>query len=192
MVLDELHTYRGIFGSHFHHVLQRLFRLCRECREMAGQGGQAGQNGGGGPSVVASSATAANAGEFAQMLTGRPFTVIEESGAPREGRHLLLIRPEASPYTATLELLTTCLEAGLKTIVFTKARRITELLYSWLRRRDPAMAERVASYRAGFLPEERRRIERELFAGRLDGVISTSALEMGIDVGGLDLSLIHI
>lgn len=172
IVLDELHTYRGIFGSHFHHVLQRLLRLCRDA--------------GGNPALIASSATAANAGEFARALTGRRFRWIAESGAPREGRHLLLFRPEASPYTTALALFTGLLRAGLKTIVFTKARRITELLYSWLRRQEPELARRVASYRAGFLPEERRRIEADLFAGRLDGVISTSALEMGIDVGGLD------
>jgi DEAD/DEAH box helicase domain-containing protein len=176
IVLDELHTYRGIFGSHFHHVLQRLLRLCRSV--------------GGDPVLIASSATAANAGEFAERLTGRPFRWIAESGAPREGRHLLLFRPEASPYTTALQLFVRCLRAGLKTIVFTKARRITELLYSWLRRQEPELAGRVASYRAGFLAEERRRIEKALFQGTLDGVISTSALEMGIDVGGLDACIL--
>ena len=176
IVLDELHTYRGIFGSHFHHVLQRLLRLCRSV--------------GGDPVLIASSATAANAGEFAERLTGRPFRWIAESGAPREGRHLLLFRPEASPYTTALQLFVRCLQAGLKTIVFTKARRITELLYSWLRRQEPGLAGRVASYRAGFLAEERRRIEKALFQGTLDGVISTSALEMGIDVGGLDACIL--
>ncbi|TNF74205.1 MAG: DEAD/DEAH box helicase [Acidobacteria bacterium] len=172
VVLDELHTYRGIFGSHFHHVLQRLLRLCNSV------GSQ--------PVFIASSATAANADEFGEILVGRPFTWVNESGAPREGRHFLLIRPEASPYTTALHLLIELLEAGLKTIVFTKARRITELLYSWLRQQSPEKARRVASYRSGFLPEERRDIERRLFEGELDGVISTSALEMGIDVGGLD------
>jgi DEAD/DEAH box helicase domain-containing protein len=176
IVLDELHTYRGIFGSHFHHVLQRLLRLCRSV--------------GGDPVLIASSATAANAGQFAADLTGRDFHWIAESGAPREGRHLLLVRPEASPYTAALRLFVRCLDAGLKTIVFTKARRITELLYSWLRRQEPELASRVASYRAGFLPEERRGVERALFDGTLDGVISTSALEMGIDVGGLDACIL--
>ncbi|MES1240894.1 MAG: DEAD/DEAH box helicase, partial [Acidobacteriota bacterium] len=170
IVLDELHTYRGIFGSHFHHVLQRFLRLCRSV--------------GSDPVIIASSATAANAGEFAETLTGRRFHWISESGAPREGRHLLLFRPEASPYTLALNLFMRFVKAGLKTIVFTKARRITELLYSWLRREDPELAARVAGYRAGFLPEERRKIERSLFDGTLDGVISTSALEMGIDVGG--------
>jgi DEAD/DEAH box helicase domain-containing protein len=176
LVLDELHTYRGIFGSHFHHVLQRLLRLCRSV--------------GSEPVIIGSSATAANAREFAETLTSRPFTAISESGAPREGRHLLLFRPEASPYTLTLQLFVRCLEAGLKTIVFTKARRITELLYSWLRRQEPRLAGRVANYRAGFLAEERRRIEADLFAGKIDGVISTSALEMGIDVGGLDACIL--
>ncbi len=176
IVLDELHTYRGIFGSHFHHVLQRFLRLCRSV--------------GGDPVIIASSATAANAAEFAQTLTGQTFHWISESGAPREGRHLLLYRPEASPYTLALRLFVRFVEAGLKTIVFTKARRITELLYSWLRREHPDLAGRVAGYRAGFLPEERRRIERSLFDGTLDGVISTSALEMGIDVGGLDACIL--
>jgi DEAD/DEAH box helicase domain-containing protein len=176
IVLDELHTYRGIFGSHFHHVLQRLLRLCRSV--------------GGDPVLIASSATAANAGQFAADLTGREFHWISDSGAPREGRHLLLVRPDGSPYTAALRLFVRCLDAGLKTIVFTKARRITELLYSWLRRQEPELASRVASYRAGFLPEERRDVERALFNGTLDGVISTSALEMGIDVGGLDACIL--
>ena len=188
VVLDELHTYRGIFGSHFHHVLQRFLRLVREA-----QGGAAGSGGGGEaaePRLIASSATAENAAEFARALTGRSFTWIRESGAPREGRHLVLLRPEASPYTAALKLFSACLEAGLKTIVFTKARRITELLYSWLRRGEPEKARKVASYRAGFLPEERRKIERRLFEGNLEGVISTSALEMGIDVGGLDACIL--
>ena len=172
VVLDELHTYRGIFGSHFHHLLRRFLRACE--RE------------GSRPQLIASSATAANAGEFAATLTGRQFHWIQDSGAPREGRHLLLLQPIASPYTATLRLFAHLLRAGLKTIVFAKARRITELLYSWLRRQEPPLAERVACYRSGFLPEERREIERRMFEGELDGVISTSALEMGIDVGGLD------
>ncbi len=172
IVLDELHTYRGIFGSHFHHVLERLLRLCRA------EGAE--------PTLIASSATAANAGEFAARLTGREFEWISESGAPREGRHFLLFRPAASPYTFALQLLVRLLEADMKTIVFTKARRITELLYSWLRQQEPRLAGRVASYRSGFLAGERRKIERDLFDGKLAGVISTSALEMGIDVGGLD------
>ncbi|MEP7013472.1 MAG: DEAD/DEAH box helicase [Acidobacteriota bacterium] len=172
IVLDELHTYRGIFGSHFHHTLSRLLRLARAL--------------GADPQVIASSATAGNAAEFAQALAGRPFHWVEEAGAPREGRRFLLLQPEVSPYTSALNLFVELQKRGAKTIVFTKARRITELLYSWLRKREPDLARRVSAYRSGFLPEERRRIEGELFAGRLDGVIATSALEMGIDIGGLD------
>lgn len=176
IVLDEIHTYRGIFGAHFHHVLQRLRRL-------AGAQGAA-------PQVIASSATAANADRFAEALVGAPFHWVSESGSPREARHLLLFNPTASPYTTALRLLTALLESGLKTIVFTKARRITELMHTWLQRQNPRLAARVAGYRSGFLPEERRRIESRLFSGELDGVIATSALEMGIDVGGLDACIL--
>ncbi|MDX1503032.1 MAG: DEAD/DEAH box helicase [Thermoanaerobaculia bacterium] len=172
LVLDELHTYRGIFGSHFHHVLARLERLA------AIEGSR--------PTVVASSATAVNAGDFAAELTGRSFTWVADSGAPRQGRHFLLLRPDASPYTLALQLTERLLRAGLKTIVFTKARRITELLFSWLKQQAPDLAPRVANYRSGFLAEERREIEARLSDGSLDGVISTSALEMGVDIGGLD------
>ncbi|MEM9409030.1 MAG: DEAD/DEAH box helicase, partial [Acidobacteriota bacterium] len=176
VVLDELHTYRGVFGTHFQHVLQRLLRLCR----------RAGSD----PAIIASSATAENAGDFAETLAHRPFRVFTESGAPREGRHFLLWQPSNSPYTSALQLLVRFVERGLKTIVFTKARRITELLHQWLTEQEPELARRVANYRAGFLPEERRDIEAALFRGELDGVISTSALEMGIDVGGLDACIL--
>jgi DEAD/DEAH box helicase domain-containing protein len=172
IVLDELHAYRGVFGVHVHHVLARLDRLARAA--------------GARPQIVAASATAANADEFARSLAGRDFRWIAGSGAPRARRHFLVVRPETSPYTTALETFAALLRAGLKTIVFTKARRITELLWTWLERREPELARRVRSYRAGYLPAERREIERALAEGRLDGVLSTSALELGIDIGGLD------
>jgi len=172
IVLDELHAYRGIFGIHVHHVLARLERLARAA--------------GAAPRLVAASATAANADEFAAALTGRQFEWIAESGAPRAARHFLLVRPAASTYTTALEVFAELVKSGLKTIAFTKARRITELLWTWLERREPELARRVRSYRAGYLPGERREIERALAAGELDGVLSTSALELGIDIGGLD------
>lgn len=172
IVLDELHAYRGLFGAHVHHVLRRLER------QASARGAR--------PAYVTASATASEADLFAAEVCGAPFEWIRESGAPREARRFLLVQPSASPYTAALETLETLLEAGQKTIVFTKARRITELLYTWLERRSPRLARRVKSYRAGFLPSERRAIEAGLAGGRLDGVISTSALELGIDIGGLD------
>lgn len=176
IVLDELHVYRGLFGAHFHHVLQRLLRLARLF--------------GAKPAIVASSATAENAHEFAERLAAEPFVEVRGSGAPREARRIFLLRSEASPYALTLELLAALVERGQKTIAFTKARRITELLYGWLQRRDRELARRVACYRAGFLPEERRDIESKLLGGELDAVISTSALELGIDIGGLDACLL--
>ncbi len=176
IVVDELHTYRGVFGSHFHHVCQRLVRLAREL--------------GADPKFIASSATASNAGAFAERLTGEKMNWVRESGAPREERHLLLVQPGVSPYRTSLQILVHLLRQGLKTIVFTKARRATELLYSRLRRTDPDLAAQVACYRAGFLAEERREVEKKLFEGELQGVISTSALEMGVDIGGLDACLL--
>lgn len=176
IVLDELHVYRGLFGAHFHHVLQRLLRLARAH--------------GARPAIIASSATAQNAREFAELLAAEPFLEVTGSGAPREARRIFLVRPEASPYTLTLELLTALVGSGQKTIVFTKARRITELLYGWLQRKDRELSRRVACYRSGFLPEERREIEAKLLSGELDAVISTSALELGIDIGGLDACLL--
>jgi len=172
IVLDELHAYRGLFGAHVHHVLARLERLARAA--------------GAEPRFVVASATAANADEFARQLTGREFEWVAGSGAPREARQFVLVRPAASPYATALEIFAELVASGLKTIAFTKARRITELLWTWLERREPELARRVRSYRAGYLPSERRDIERALAEGRLDGVLSTSALELGIDIGGLD------
>jgi DEAD/DEAH box helicase domain-containing protein len=176
VVIDELHAYRGLFGAHFHHVLARLERLARAA--------------GARPSYIAASATASEADEFAAVLTGRELVWVRESGAPRAVRHVLLVRPVASPYREALEVFSTLVRSGLKTIAFTKARRITELLWTWLERRDPEVAARVRSYRAGYLPEERRAIERALAGGELDGVLATSALELGIDIGGLDACLL--
>jgi DEAD/DEAH box helicase domain-containing protein len=174
VVIDEAHTYRGIFGSHVSLIIRRLRRLC----------GQPG------PTFVASSATMANAEEFLERLTGLPFTVIEKSGAPREGRHALLIEPTGSPYTQAAGMLQECLDAGVKTILFTKSRKITELISLWVQEGAPKHAAKIASYRSGYLPEERREIERRLFTDELSAVISTSALESGIDVGGLDACIL--
>jgi DEAD/DEAH box helicase domain-containing protein len=177
VVIDEIHTYRGIFGSHIVQVIRRLRRICRHY--------------GSAPQFVVLSATIANPGDFAERLTEQSFAVIQDSGAPRAGRHLLFMNPSTeSPYTLSTQLFREACEAGLKTIAFTQARKITELIHTWLIQEKPKLAGRVSSYRAGFLPEERREIEHKLLSGEMDGVISTSALEMGIDIGGLDVCIL--
>jgi DEAD/DEAH box helicase domain-containing protein len=176
VVIDELHTYRGIFGAHVAQVLRRLERVALFH--------------GARPQLVAASATIANPGELASALTGRDFAVVQADGAPRSQRELLLFKPDTSPYTLATHLFRLAVGMGLRTIAFTKARVITELMHTWVVEAEPRLAGRVSSYRAGFLPEERREIEARLFSGDLLGVISTSALEMGIDVGGLDVCLL--
>lgn len=177
IVLDELHVYRGVFGAHVHHILRRLLRLCARL--------------GARPQILAASATVGNPAEFAGLLVGEPFQVIAGSGAPRAPREVLFVNPTfVSPYTAAVRVVAEAMAAGKRTIAFTKARRITELLHTWLVRQAPQLASKVAPYRAGYLPEERRRIEARLFQGELLGVLTTSALELGIDVGGLDVCVL--
>ena len=177
IVLDELHVYRGIFGAHVHHILARLQRICAKY--------------GSSPRFVAASATVGNPKEFAATLVGRPFEVVTESGASRAPLEVLFVNPAGvSPYTVAVRLLAEAVQAGLRTIAFTKARRITELLYSWLLLQEPDLRGRVAPYRAGYLPEERRAVEGRLFRGELSAVITTSALELGIDVGELDVCIL--
>ena len=176
VILDEVHTYKGIFGSHISQVLWRLRRVCALH--------------GSSPRFFASSATIANPGEFVARLIGEPVEVVDRSGAPASTRHFLFLQPILSPYTVAARLFVDGLKSGLKTIVFTRARKITELITTWVINEAPDLRNRISSYRAGFLPEERRDIEARLFSGEMDGVISTSALEMGIDVGGLDLCIL--
>ncbi len=172
VALDEAHVYRGIFGAHVHHVLWRLGRQLEKL--------------GASPAWIATSATLSNGGTFFETLVGKAATVLEESGAPRTGRRLFLLNASGSPYTLACDLMDRLLQEDARTLTFTKARRATELVYSWLVQRDPAYRHAVSSYRAGFLPSERRRIEQAFFDGTLKGVVSTSAMEVGIDVGGLD------
>lgn len=177
VVVDELHTYRGIFGAHFSGVLRRLRRICNHY--------------GSDPQFICSSATIANPQEFAGQLFGLPFEVVERSGAPSAGRHFLFVNPTAlKPSTLAGRFLHEFVEAGLKTIVFTKSRKATELIHAWVLRSGGGLEGRVSSYRSGYLPAERREIEQALASDRLDAVISTSALEMGIDIGGLDACIL--
>jgi DEAD/DEAH box helicase domain-containing protein len=176
VVLDELHTYKGVFGSHIAHVLRRLHRVT------AFYGSQ--------PRFVASSATISNPAEFARALAGRDFVLVDDDGSPAQGKRFVFVNPVGSPYGEATDLLLTCIQAGYKTIAFAKARKIAELIAMWAHQAAPQLASRLRAYRAGYRPEERRAIEQGLFQERLLGVVSTSALELGIDVGGLDACLL--
>ena len=176
VILDEVHTYRGIFGSHMAWVLRRLKRIC------VYYGSQ--------PQFILSSATVANPDELACDLLGEGATVISKSGAPRAKRHFVFINPIDSAATAASQLIESSLKRGLRTIVYTQSRKLTELVSIWTQKRLGPLADKLTSYRAGYLPEERREIETKLSEGSLLGVIATSALELGIDIGDLDICIL--
>ncbi len=176
VVVDELHVYRGIFGSNCLQIFRRLRRICNYY--------------GSAPRYISLSATISNPTDFVSSLFDLPFHVIDKSGAPARGRHFMFIDSDLSINTVAADLFILAIKQGLKTIVFTKARRITEIIYRRVVQRMPQLRDKISSYRAGFLPEERREIEQALFNDRLKGVISTSALELGVDIGGLDVCIL--
>jgi DEAD/DEAH box helicase domain-containing protein len=176
VVIDEVHTYRGIMGSHMALVFRRLRRICRHY--------------GARPTFVFCSATVGNPAGLAGQLTGLEAAAMTQSGAPRGRRHLVFMDPPDGPAQAAIGLLKAALSRGLRTIVYTQSRKLTELIALWAANRAGAYADRISAYRAGFLPEERREIERKLASGELLAVISTSALELGIDIGDLDLCIL--
>lgn len=180
VVVDEAHTYRGVFGSHMAQVFWRLNRLAILY--------------GARPTYVFCTATVGNPGDFAFALMGtrsadRPV-VIAQSGAPRGPRHFVFINPNHSPASAAIDLLRAALARELRTIVYCRSRRMTELISLWVGRHAGVYADRISAYRAGFLPEERREIEARMASGELLAVVSTSALELGIDIGGLELCIL--
>jgi DEAD/DEAH box helicase domain-containing protein len=152
------------------------------------------------PQFILSTATLANPLEFAGKLTGLPFELISEEGSPHGRKHFVLYNPfydgigERSTYQETKDLLVSCVKDNLQTLCFTGSRKITELVTLWsredARRSSTRLAESISAYRAGYLPEERRIIECKLKEGSMKGVVSTSALELGIDVGSLDAVII--
>lgn len=176
VVVDEVHTYRGVLGSHMAQVFRRLKRVCARY--------------GSDPSFVFSSATIANPSELSGSLTDLDVEAVTESMAPRGKRHIVLLNPDTGPAQAAILLLKAALVRGLRTIVYTQSRKLTELIAVWAGSRAGEFKDRIAAYRAGFLPEERREIEAKLSNGELLAVISTSALELGIDIGDLDLCLL--
>jgi len=188
VVVDEAHVYRGVFGSHVALVLRRLNRLC----ELYGSS----------PRFICCSATIANPGEHVERLTGVHPLVITDDGSPRGPKTFALWNPpfvdrrrtgRRSANAEAATLFAEMVRNGLRNITFTKARTVAELVLRYARdilgKTDPPLKARVASYRAGYLAADRRQIERDLFSGQLIGVTATSALELGVDVGGLDASI---
>lgn len=176
VVIDEMHIYRGVFGAHMAQVLRRLTRVSSLY--------------GARPAFVSCSATIGNPAELAASLTGETAESVTQSGSPQGKRHFIFINPEDSPATAAIHLLRAALARNLRTIVYAQSRRMTELISMWAAEQSGEYAEKISAYRAGFLPEERREIEGRMASGELLAVISTSALELGIDIGGLDLCIL--
>ncbi len=185
VVVDEAHVYRGVFGSHVANVLRRLRRLARIY--------------GAEPQFLLASATIANAGELALALTGEPATVVDRDTSSRAEREIVIWNPplldaelglRASALGDAARLLSDLTSRGLRTICFAKSRRAAELIHRFASERvDVATARRLAPYRAGYTPEQRREIERRLVEGELLGVTATDALELGIDIGLLDCAI---
>ena len=184
IVLDELHTYRGVFGSHLANVLRRLRRVA--------------QFYGASPQFIACSATIANPRELAERLTESTFECVAENGAPAGEKHFVFYNPPVvNRYLGirrgyvgeSSRIAQEFLKRGQQTLVFANSRLHTELLLTYLQQANPApvgQPEPIRGYRGGYLPGERREIERGLRQGRIRGVVSTNALELGIDVGSLD------
>jgi DEAD/DEAH box helicase domain-containing protein len=176
VVVDEVHTYRGVMGSHLSQIFRRFLRIAEHY--------------GSSPIFVFSSATVANPAQLANQLTGLSVDVVDESSAPRGRRNLLFLNPTLGPARTAIILLQTALRKNLRTIVYTQSRKLTELIAMWAANESGRFGERISAYRAGLLPQERRDIEARLANGKLLAVISTSALELGIDIGDLDLCLL--
>lgn len=173
VVLDEAHQYRGVFGSNVAFLIRRLKRVCASY----------GSN----PQFVLSSATIANPRELAEKLVQEDFSIVDNNGAPSGKKYFVFWNaeedPEHSPHRQTSRLMDFLIRQGLQSLCFTTSRRLAELVARWTKK---SVGAEVMAYRAGYRPEERRKIEADLREGRIPGVVSTNALEVGIDVGGLD------
>lgn len=187
VVIDELHTYRGVFGSHLANILRRLRRVCRHY----------GSN----PTFICSSATIANPKELAEKLTERPFELVDKTGAPRGEKFFLFVNPPVvnaqlgirrSYLSETRRVAIEFLKRGLQIIVFAQSRLSTEILTTYMKDAfagPPGAADVIRGYRGGYLPIRRREIERGLRDGDVRCVVSTNALELGIDIGALDVAV---
>jgi DEAD/DEAH box helicase domain-containing protein len=187
VVIDELHAYRGVFGSHLCNVLRRLRRICRHY--------------GSDPVFICSSATIANPRDLAERLTERPFELVEQSGAPRGEKFFVFVNPPVvnrplgirrSYLAEARRVAGEFLRRHLQLILFAQSRLATEILTTYLKEdfeNEPGMPERIRGYRGGYLPLRRREIEKGLREGAVRAVVSTNALELGIDIGALDVSV---
>jgi DEAD/DEAH box helicase domain-containing protein len=185
VVIDELHVLRGVFGTHVGHLLRRLRRLCEHY--------------GSSPTFVFSSATIGEPARLAADLCGLPVTEVANDGSPRGERLVALVDPSAiggpkaarSANQVTASLVADLVRGGHRTLAFCRSRAGTEVVAAEVVRRHPDLAGRVRPYRGGYLAAERREIESQLFSGQLGAVVATSALELGIDVGGLDACVLN-
>ena len=188
VVIDEAHVYRGVFGSNVAMVLRRLLRICSFYHAY--------------PQIILSSATIANPNEHASRLTGKDFEVVSDDGAPRGNKSFVFWNPpfidkanaiRRSTHQETKDILTLKLLKNLQTLCFTTSRQMAELITRWTKEeltRRSKSPNIVTAYRAGYLPQERRDIENRLKNKTLIGVVSTNALELGIDIGSLDSVII--
>ena len=188
VIIDELHAYRGVFGSHLANIIRRLHRVCRHY----------GSN----PVFICSSATIANPRELAERLTGRPFELVEKSGAPRGEKFFLFVNPPVvnvqlgirrSYLAETRRVALEFLRHNLQLILFAQSRLSVEILTTYLKdafHGPPGASDVIRGYRGGYLPNRRREIERGLREARVRAVVSTNALELGIDIGALDVAVL--
>ena len=187
VVIDELHAYRGVFGSHLANIMRRLARVCAHY----------GSN----PTFICSSATIANPRELAERLMERPFELVDRSGAPRGEKFFVFVNPPVvnrelgirrSYLAETRRVAIEFLKRGLQLIVFAQSRLSTEVLTTYLKdafKGAPGSDDVIRGYRGGYLPLRRREIERGLRSGDVRCVVSTNALELGIDIGALDVAV---
>ena len=187
VVIDELHTYRGLFGSHVANVIRRLRRITNHY--------------GADPVFICASATIANPQDLAQRILEAPVELIDDNGAPSGRRHILVINPpvanehlgiRGSALLTGQRVAERLIGGGVQTIAFAKSRTAVEVLTTYLRETfepTPGHPHTIRGYRGGYLPNERKEIERGLRDGRVRGVVATNALELGIDIGGLDAAI---
>jgi DEAD/DEAH box helicase domain-containing protein len=188
VVIDEVHQYRGVFGSHLANVVMRLKRIC--------------QFYGSDPQFICCSATIANPADLTRRIIGREVMLVDNDGAPSGEKHFLLYNPPVvnrqlgirrSAVNEAARLAASLLRHRIQTIIFAHFRLYVEVLLTYLQRelkKDFGKGINIAGYRGGYLPNERRRIERGLRSGEITGVVSTNALELGVDIGSLDVSII--